>query len=172
MMAWLAVLRRVCGDPVALALAFIVGTLCFAGGYFVGGDAKEDKQALEVAKGENKKLRQAIEHYAEWAENINETSNEYQAKLKKLHADYAASSGELDRLRIKPRNCPAIVTASTGKPDGTAEAGTDRNGTGEINLDGVAQQIKQLGIDFDAANIHITELQTLVNQYRKACNFQ
>jgi hypothetical protein len=63
---------------------------------------------------------------------------------------------------------PTIAIAAS-EPNAAAESGTNGAAAGEINLDGTARKIIELGGDFDAANIRIVELQSLVSKYANAC---
>lgn len=168
-MTWGAILRGLLTDPLAWALALVVGLAAALGGYFYG---QHTQAATDTAK-ENAALVQALNRArtaeAKLSTEINGVSNDYETKIAELKGRVDSANVELGRLRVKPRCSLPTSAAAASEPNATAESGTNGVTAGEINLDGTARKIIELGGDFDAANIRIVELQSLVNKYANAC---
>lgn len=151
-------------------LAFVVAiVVSIGGGYFwgshaesVANEAKQNKALAEALT----KVRQAE---AKLQTEVEGVSNEYETKIAALADRASIAERDLGRLRVKPRCSMPTIAPAPGKLDATAEVGTVGAGTGEINLDDVAKQTVELGRDFDAANIRIVELQSLIRKYENAC---
>lgn len=168
-MTWGAILRGLLTDPLAWALALVVGLAAALGGYFYG---QHTQAAADTAK-ENaafvSALNRARTAEAKLSTEINGVSNDYETKITALKSRVDSANVELGRLRVKPRCSLPTIAPAPGEPNATAESGTNGIAAGEINLDGTARKIIELGGDYDAANIRIVELQSLVNKYANAC---
>lgn len=168
-MTWGAILRGLLTDPLAWVLALVVGAAAALGGYFYG---QHTQAAADTAK-ENAALISALNRArtaeAKLSTEINWVSNDYETKIAALKGRVDSANVELGRLRVKPRCSLPTSAPAAGEPNAAAESGTNGIAAGEINLDGTARKIIELGGDFDAANIRIVELQSLVNKYANAC---
>jgi len=154
-------------------LAFIVAiVVTLGGGYFWGSHAEHVANEAKQNKALNEALTKVRTAEAKLATEINGVSNEYETKLAALNARAVTAELDVGRLRVKPRCSMPTITPSPGKLDATPDDGTDRPRTGEINLDDVAKQTVELGRDYDAANIRIVELQSLVRKYENACRVE
>lgn len=168
-MTWGAILRDLLTDPLAWALALVVGLAAALGGYFYGqhtqaaADTAKENAALVFA------LNRARTAEAKLSTEINGVSNDYETKIATLKSRIDSANVELGRLRVKPRCSLPTIAPAASEPNAAAESGTNGVTAGEINLDGTARQIIELGGDYDAANIRIVELQSLVNKYANAC---
>lgn len=174
-MTWLAVLRRVLGDPVALILAAIVGILAATGGYFYGhykgSSAAEAKQEQVNTKAENTALKDTreVEHKA--AVELNDKGKNYvEAKeTNKRNAD--AVNSEFIGLRVKSKACNDLPTSAPAASGINAARTTDeqRGGTSEVDFADVTRQVTQLGNDYDNAISKIGQLQETIKVYQSVC---
>lgn len=168
-MIWGAIMRQLLTDPLAWLFAAIVGIAGATGGFFYGrhteAKANEAKQNKALAEA----LQRARSAEAKLATEVQGVSNEYETKLSALNDRIGAANVELGRLRVKPRCSMPTNAASPGESNAAAESAANGDRTGEINLDGTARKIIELGGDLDAANIQIIELQALVSKYENAC---
>ncbi|OHD25439.1 MAG: hypothetical protein A2Y38_12835 [Spirochaetes bacterium GWB1_59_5] len=159
-------------DP-RLWLAFIVAiVVSVSGGYFWGSHAESVANEAKQNKALNEALTKVRTAEAKLSIEINGVSNEYETKLAALNNRAVIAERDLIRLRVKPRCSLPTIAPGPGELDATPGDGTDGPRTGEINLDDVAKQTVELGRDFDAANIHIIELQSLVRKYENACRVE
>lgn len=151
-------------------LGFVIAvTLSFMTGCQYGKD-KEHK-ANEAAKAAATITAytnvRTIEQNANESQNNVATTFEDEMQALRIRAD----SLDLDRLRVTPRTCaslPAVSPTASGL-NGTGTGAAYGVGTGEVNLDGVARQVKQLGVDLDAARTKVKGLQSLVKTYQSVC---
>ena len=171
-MTWGAILRQLLTDPLAWLFAAIVGIAGATGGFFYG----QHTEAIANESKQNKALAEALQRArtaeAKIATEIQGVSNDYEIKISNLNGRIAAANVELGRLRVKPRCSMPTITPAPGESNAAAESGTNGDRTGEINLDGTARKIIELGGDLDAANIRIIELQSLASKYQKACKVE
>jgi len=102
---------------------------------------------------------------------IEGVGNETESKVAALTGRLDAANAELGRLRVKRSCTNANPAPAASARDAASNATEPTNGptAGEVNLDGVAGKIIELGGDLDAANIRIDELRGLVVVYQKAC---
>lgn len=148
----------------ATVLAVVVGAS------FYGGTIHEKNRALAVA---NKIVVKQVEKVAvkEAAVNkqIEKVGNETETKVADLSGKLAIANAELGRLRVEWPTCGtnanAAPAASARNAASEGTGATIRPGTREIDLDGVAAKVNQLGYDLDASYIRIDELQDLVRVY-------
>jgi hypothetical protein len=168
-MTWGAILRDLLTDPLAWALALVVGLAAALGGYFYGQHAQAAADTAETNAALVQAFNRARTAEAKLSTEINGVSNEYETKIAALKSRVDSANVELGRLRVKPRCSLPTIAPAASEPNATAESGTNGPTAGEIDLDGVAKQVIELGSDFDAANIRIIELQYLVNKYANAC---
>lgn len=168
-MTWGAILRGLLTALLAWALALVVGLAAALGGYFYGqhtqaaADAAKQNAALVSA------LNRARTAEAKLSTEINGVSNDYETKIAALKSRVDSANVELGRLRVKPRCSLPTTTPAPSEPNATAKGEANGATAGEINLDGTARKIIELGGDYDAATISIVELQSLVNKYANAC---
>ena len=168
-MTWGAILRGLLTDPLAWVFALLVGTSTAFGGYFYGQHAQAAADAAKENAALVSALNRARTAEARLSTEINGVSNDYETKIDALKSRVDSANVELGRLRIKSRCSLPTITPAASEPNAAAESGTNGVATGEIDLDGTARKIIELGADYDAANIRITELQSLVNKYANAC---
>lgn len=168
-MTWGAILRQLLADPLAWLFAAIVGIAGATGGYFYGQHTEATANEAKQSKALTEALQRARTAEAKIATEVQGVSNDYEVKISNLNRTVAAANVELGRLRVKPRCSMPTSAASPGESNAAAEGQTNGDRTGEINLDGIAGKIIELGGDLDAANIRITSLQDLVSKYEKAC---
>lgn len=151
-------------------LAFVVAiVVSVGGGYFWGSHAESVANEAKQNKALAEALTKVRQTEARLQTEVQGVSNEYETKIAALADRASIAERDLGRLRVKPRCSMPTIAAAPGKLDATAESGTVGVGTGEINLDDVAKQTVELGRDFDAANIRIVELQSLIRKYENAC---
>lgn len=168
-MTWLGLLKGLLTDPLAWVFALLVGTAAALGGYFYGQHTQAAADAAKANAALVSALNRARTAEAKLSTEINGVSNDYETKITALKSRVDSANVELGRLRVKPRCSLPTIAPAASEPNAAAESGTNGIATGEINLDGTARQIIELGGDFDAANIRIVELQSLVNKYANAC---
>lgn len=156
-------------NPNVLAAMLIAASLSFGSGYFYGrhsesaaNEAEQNKALIDALT----KVRQTEEKLQTQVEQV---SNEYETQIAQLAERASVAERDLGRLRVKPRCGVPSIAVSPGKSNATAEHAAVGRGTGEIDLDDVAKQTIELGRDFDAANIKIAELQSLIRTYENAC---
>lgn len=151
-------------------LGFVIGiTLAFVTGC-MHGEAREEERN-EAAK--NEKLVTDLNKVRSDERKINESQNnvaaDYEKEIAALTSRANSAEYQLDRLRVKARTCPVVPTSNdSGKSNATAATAYVGAGTGEINLDDVARQIKQLGLDLDAADAKTAALQKAAAECEKA----
>lgn len=146
--------------------AVVVLLAATGGAYWKGRSdmAVHYETRLRAAENEALKAAREIEH-TKTAE-AQKVSENYEAKLKAVNDRYSAADRELGRLRVKVRACADMPAASApaGKPDATARDGAVGAGPGEINLDGTARRIIELGRDLDACTAQVIGLQDVVRE--------
>lgn len=135
----------------ALLIGGVVGSMLTAD----YKQAQLDKQVMKAAV-QAKTLQANMQSAADKA------AKNYEGKLNELNSDFVAATAELGRLRVK--RCPAVSrnTTAANTTDGAAIDTTDRAGSVEIDLDGVAAEIIRLGADLDKANAKIAGLQEYI----------
>ena len=174
-MTWLAVIRRVLSDPVALILAATVGILAAAGGYFYGhykgASGEQAKQEQVNTKAENTALKDTreVEHKA--AIQLNDKGKNYVEAKEVNKRNAAAVNSEFVGLRVKPKACsdlPTIAPAASGT-NAAGTANEQRGGTSEVDFADVTRQVTQLGNDYDNAISKIAQLQETIKVYQSVC---
>lgn len=162
-------------DP-RLWLALIVGFIAsIVSAYFYGVNSANAANEAKANKAIVAYMPKVQAKEAEASKQIQGVGNETETKLAALQTRFNTASAELSRLRVKRPACN-VPEGGTGPgardaASATAER-TDRLGAGEVNLDDVASEVIQLGKDYDAANIRIGELVSLVHVYEKACKVE
>ncbi|MCE5333771.1 MAG: hypothetical protein LLG06_04195, partial [Desulfobacteraceae bacterium] len=159
-MPWTLLLNtRVLAGAAALIAFF---GIC-AGFYVKGRSDANAKHEMQMKDAQIEALANVRAVERQKSAEVEGVANEYETKLRTLSDRAALAERDLGRLRVKIRSCADMPKSATssGKPDATANTGTDRHGSGEINLDDAAREIVRLGSDLDAANLKIIELQEL-----------
>lgn len=146
----------------SILLSFFSGCMYGKHSANVANEAAKNVQVIDVMNGVR-----TIEQQSN--ESQNNVAKTFEEELAALSVRANSSEFQLDRLRFTPRPCDALPTTSpgTGKLNAAPGSVAIRPATGEVNLDGTAKQVKQLGLDLDEANAKIIGLQKLVNLYQE-----
>lgn len=153
-----------------IAMSILGALLVFGTVYYAGYSKGKHSLDKVVAKQEIKVVK---------AEAVNKVENKqagenYEAKFKELEAKFRQLGFDYGRLRVPTRcSMPKTGTNPATSIGASATAGsTDGSGTSEINLDGVAAKVIELGADLDKSNTKIEYLQHLLVSTQKACTIQ
>lgn len=158
-MVYLKMFKAFLNVQVILAI-LVVCLLGFFSGCQYGKSVERKSNEAEKLQTNNTALKTVRKQETKINESQNNVSANYEKEMAALRDRANSAEYQLDRLRVKARTCPSVPTGDVrGKPNATAEATTVGFGTVEINLDDVAKQIKQLGVDLDEANAKIVGLQ-------------
>lgn len=159
----------------ALALGLILAVwVAYSSGLIVG--AKRQKAAdsaqyladLTIAIAENEKRVAKIE--SDFSQKLNETLSNYEKENKQIKL--AADSTMLELGRLRAKSCGASVPKT--KPTAPSPGNNDTPGAtggeqpGEVNLDGVARKIIELGEQLDLQNQKLIYLQQYANSCQNA----
>jgi hypothetical protein len=139
--------------------------------YFAGVHHERQANKAKINKSIVNEIPKVAAKEAATNKAIEKVGNETESKVEDLANRNRILVNELGRLRVRtcPANAAATATASTRNAASNATKPAYGPGTGEVNLDGVAGKIIELGSDLDAANIRVDELRGLVIVYSKAC---
>lgn len=155
------------------AVTVSVGVLALCAGSYLWGysngggyeRAKQNKAVVErVVKVQAKQ--------AETSTEIKQAGETYETQYFNLMRDHERAMSELGRLRVKRPSCMPATATSASARNAASEESAVRPGAGEVNLDGIAGQVIELGKDLDDSNLRIEELKALVVAYQKACTVQ
>lgn len=160
-MPWSILLNpRIMGTLAAVVI--LAGS--FIGVYFKGKSIERAKWELAAAKIQADAEQKVREIEQLQSSEIQKASGDYEQKIQKLHTTYNSA---LDGVRLRLKKCSDNhLPATSGAAGGShAAAANSRDGAGEINLDGTAKRLLELGRDLDACSAQVTGLQELVTSY-------
>lgn len=164
-MTWGAILRHLLTDPLALALAFIVGILCAFGGYFYGLEVERKSNEAEQAKAAIVELQKVKAEETKTSNAINEKAAEYDKAKKDNESKSNSVANQFAGVPFKP--CKSVPTVASVTAESSRSAGSERLEAERIYFDDIAEQVASLGRDYDNAAGQIKSLTETIAAYRK-----
>lgn len=149
----------------------VLGALLVFGTVYYAGYSKGKHSLDKVIE------KQVIANVIKQADNkveVKQAGENYEAKFKELETKFRQLGYDFGRLRVPTRySLPKTGTNPATSIGASATAGsTNGPGTGEINLDGIAAKVIELGADLDKSNTKNKYLQDLLISNQKACTVQ
>lgn len=143
----------------------VLAIVALSFGFYQGCNYSNDKWQAKLQEAENKQLIEVRKIESERLKEVQEVSSAYEVKTLQLKEKLIAVQHDFSRLRVPTRKACLPTIASPASPTNAADtiARTD-NGLeqSEVNLDGIAAQVIELGNDLDKCYIKLGELQNYV----------